>query len=206
MRNASAARSASSFIVRNTSLTSRIALFDLASRFEAVQQRHRDVEHDEIRLVALRRRDQRPPVGHLADDLALAGQQLLERAEQQRVVVGEQDSRRGHGCYSSAVTWAACRCPRPVREHGEPRTTGASRPTAWLCESARWIQTRGRIRVLCRRQAAAQTSSRVPPPRCEWISSVPPIASRRSLMLTRPSPCPRRHRHRTRCRRRRWIT
>ena len=91
-RNASAARSGSSFIVRNTSLTFAQLLLDLAPRFETVQERHRDVEHDDIGLQRLGGGHQRPSVGHLADDLALAREQFLERAEQQRVIVRQQDS------------------------------------------------------------------------------------------------------------------
>ena len=45
-----------------------------------------------IRLQLLGGRQQRPSVGDLTDDLALPRQQLLERAEKQRVIVREQDA------------------------------------------------------------------------------------------------------------------
>ena len=44
--------------------------------------------------------DEGAPVGDLADDVAFCRQQLLERAEQERVIVGEQDSRSTHTQHS----------------------------------------------------------------------------------------------------------
>ena len=89
-RNASAASSGSSFMVRNTSLHVAHLLLDLPAGVETVQKRHRDVEHDDVRLQPLRGLHERPPIRHLADDLALVGEQFLERSEQQRVIVREQ--------------------------------------------------------------------------------------------------------------------
>ena len=53
----------------------------------------------DVRLELLGGRNQGPPVGDLADDLALPGQQLLERAEKKRVIVGEQNSGAPHTTY-----------------------------------------------------------------------------------------------------------
>ena len=47
-------------------------------------------------LSCLGRVHQRPSVGHLSDDVAFLRQQLLERAEQQRVIVRQQDSSALH--------------------------------------------------------------------------------------------------------------
>ena len=95
-RNASAATSASSFIVKNTSLMFRDLLLDLTAGFEAVQERHRDVEDDDVGLELLCGGNQGAPVGHLTDDVALFGQQLRERPEKERVFVCEQDAGPTH--------------------------------------------------------------------------------------------------------------
>ena len=71
----------------NTSLTALLQLLDLPPGVETVQQRHRDIEDDDVRFQPLRFGDQRPPVGRRPDDLAFGGQQLLERAEKQVVIV-----------------------------------------------------------------------------------------------------------------------
>ena len=83
-------------MVTNTSLTRGSCVLDLAPGFEAVQQRHRDVQDDDVGFEFLGGGDERPPVGDLTDDVALFRQQLFERAEQERVVVGEQDARSAH--------------------------------------------------------------------------------------------------------------
>ena len=68
----------------------RQLLLDLTPRFETVQERHRDVEHDDIGLqrsaaaTSARPSDTRPTISQSA------GEQFLERAEQQRVIVREQ--------------------------------------------------------------------------------------------------------------------
>ena len=58
-------------------------------------------------------------------------------------------------------------------------------PSAWRLAS----QT-ATVFVSCSTRRGALTSSRVPVPGLERISSVPPTASRRSTMLIRPSPLP----------------
>ena len=80
----------------NTSLTARAELLDLPSRVEAVQERHRDVEDDDVRLEPLRFGHERASVGDRADDLAFGRQQLLERAEKKMVVVGQQNASTWH--------------------------------------------------------------------------------------------------------------
>ena len=75
-------------------------LLDLTSGLEAVQQRHRDVEDDDVGLELLGGGDEGPSVGDLTDDVALGRQQLLERAEQQRVIVGQQHTRSTHTRHS----------------------------------------------------------------------------------------------------------
>ena len=86
----------SSFIVRNTSFASRGLLLDLARGFEAVQERHRDVQDDDVGLELLGGVDEGPPVGDLADDVVVSREQFLEGAEEERVIVGEQNSRSTH--------------------------------------------------------------------------------------------------------------
>ena len=82
----------------NTSLACWAELLDLPSRVEPVQERHRDVEDDDVRLEPLRFGDERPSVGDGADDLAFGRQQLLERAEKKIVVVGQQHPWTWHVC------------------------------------------------------------------------------------------------------------
>ena len=80
----------------NTSLTLGQSCLICRPGVEAVQERHRDVEDDDVRLQPLRFGDQRPPVGYGADDLAFSRQQLLECAEKQVVIVGQQYTGTGH--------------------------------------------------------------------------------------------------------------
>ena len=60
------------------------------------QERHHDVEHDDVGLEPHRFGDELASVGGLADDVALMRQQRFERAEQERVIVGQQHPWLGH--------------------------------------------------------------------------------------------------------------
>src|SRR6185295_12867552 len=71
-------------------------LLDLPPGLEAVEKRHGDVEHDDIGVQRLDRSNESAAVTHLTDDLALPCQQFLERAENERVIVGQENSRLSH--------------------------------------------------------------------------------------------------------------
>ena len=74
-----------------------IELLDLPRRLETVQQRHRQIEDDDVGMVLADGVDERPAVGDARDDVALRREQLLERFDKQRVVVGQDDARLRHG-------------------------------------------------------------------------------------------------------------
>ena len=145
----------------------------------------------------------RAAVGHLPDDVAFVRQQLLERAEQERVIVGEQHAGARHvQCWPSKARQAAHPCDStPALTNSQSSSLcrfGTSRRGSSSC--ARFplslpddVTGRGTV-----------TTSRVLRPGVEWISNVPPIASTRSPMLIRPSPSPMPHRRRTPRHRRRW--
>src|SRR5262249_41119291 len=96
--------------------------FQLPRRVDAVQERHRDVDDDDVGPQFDRGRHQRAAVRHRADDVALVGEQLLERLEQQRVIVGEQDAWAAHAvcfCFSPRGGWSWTRTPMRVPWPGD---------------------------------------------------------------------------------------
>ena len=118
-RNASAARSESSYMVTKTNLTSGSCL-DLTRR---PRDRSRAASRCPGRrrpVSALRRDDERPTVGRRDHDVAFGREQLLERAEHQRVIVREQDSGIGH----RLVVGAALRHPASARLSRSTTGTG----------------------------------------------------------------------------------
>src|SRR5437899_4682220 len=71
-------------------------LSEAAGGVDAVQERHGDVDHGDVGPQLFGRFEQRVSVRHGAHHLAMFREQLLERVEQQRVVVGEQHPRATH--------------------------------------------------------------------------------------------------------------
>jgi hypothetical protein len=63
--------------------------FQLPSGIKAVQQGHRDVEDDDIRMEPGKLVKERPSIGNRSDDLEVGLEQHLESLEQQQVVVGQ---------------------------------------------------------------------------------------------------------------------
>jgi hypothetical protein len=70
---------------------------ELTSGVESVEQRHRDVEHDDIRRDACTLGNQRAPIGDGSHHLELGFEEHLEGIEQERVIVGQQNTRPPHG-------------------------------------------------------------------------------------------------------------
>src|SRR4051812_46327207 len=93
-------------------------MLDLTARLEAVQEGHRNIQDDDVRLELLRRGDQRPTIGNLTDYLAFAGQEPLERRQQERVIVCEQNPWGAHGCLPL--------CPFLIRQSPRYSTGGAA--------------------------------------------------------------------------------
>src|SRR5262249_10779091 len=73
-----------------------LLLLDLPACVETVQQRHGDVEDDDIVLDRFGGSDERPAAGPLAQDVANAREQLFERADDQRLIVCEEHSGSRH--------------------------------------------------------------------------------------------------------------
>ena len=69
---------------------------ELPGRIETVQERHGDVQENQVRTKLLCRLHQRPPVFHRAHHLALTLHQPLQAGEDQRVVIGHEDTRFLH--------------------------------------------------------------------------------------------------------------
>jgi len=76
-----------------------IHLLDLPRGVEAVQQRHRQVEHHDVGMELADGFHERPSVGNASDDVTLRREQLLERLEQEGVVVGQDDAGLRHWGY-----------------------------------------------------------------------------------------------------------
>ena len=75
------------------------ALGDPLSGADAVEDRHLDVEDDEIGAVLVGEGDGSLAVAGFTDDLpALFFEHLLEIESDQRLVLGEDDPARGAGC------------------------------------------------------------------------------------------------------------
>ena len=109
-RNASAATSGSSLMVRKITLTSGMILLELPGGVQAVEQGHGDVEDDDVGPEVGGRREQGPAVGHRPDHVALGLEQPGERLPEQAVVVRQQDARAGHGVDSGSGAG-------PIRSH-----------------------------------------------------------------------------------------
>src|SRR6476620_2086769 len=71
-------------------------VLDLTPGFQAVQERHRDVQDDDVGLELLGRGEQGPAVRDLPNNFAFAREELLEGGQQQRVIVREEDPGRTH--------------------------------------------------------------------------------------------------------------
>jgi hypothetical protein len=69
----------------------------LSGRFESVQQRHADVQYNDIRMKVTSDGQQRPSVRHRANDLAFRLQQPDAGFGKHAMVIGEQDARTLHG-------------------------------------------------------------------------------------------------------------
>ena len=89
-RKASAARSGSLVHRHEHQPGRRIELSHLTRGVESVEQRHRDIDDDDVRLVLPHRRDHRPSVADMADHLAHRREQRLERFDDKCVVVCDE--------------------------------------------------------------------------------------------------------------------
>jgi hypothetical protein len=69
---------------------------ELPGCFETIQERHRDVEQNQIRPQLLRRLNQRTPILHRTHHLAFTLDQLPQAGEDQRVVIGHEHARFLH--------------------------------------------------------------------------------------------------------------
>ena len=66
-------------------------LANLLARFDAVEHGQHDVEHDEVRLLALRHRDRAAPVARRDDRVAAALQVEAQRLQDRRLVVDDEN-------------------------------------------------------------------------------------------------------------------
>src|SRR5579872_1119914 len=71
-------------------------LLDLARRVEPVQERHRQIQYDDVWLEFVDRRQQRAAVRHLRHDVTFRREEFLERLDEHRVIVGDDDARFAH--------------------------------------------------------------------------------------------------------------
>jgi hypothetical protein len=71
--------------------------------FQAIEKRHRHVEHDDIRLQTFGRCHQGTAVDRLANNIKFSAQQLLKRTEEQRVIIGKKYAWSTHGRYPAAA-------------------------------------------------------------------------------------------------------
>ena len=78
------------------SLTSGIKALELSGGVEPVEERHGDVEHDDVGPELLRGLQQGAAIAHGPHDLATGLEQMREGLPEQPVVVGQQDTRSLH--------------------------------------------------------------------------------------------------------------
>src|ERR1700751_1405614 len=80
-------------------------LLDLPRRVEPVQERHRQIEHHDVRLELVDGHEQRAAVRHFRDDVTFRREEFFERLDEHRVVVGDDDAWLAHAgaLYSSGV-------------------------------------------------------------------------------------------------------
>ena len=80
-------------------LCPRVRAAERSRGFEAIEVRHADVEHDDIRIELRRRGAERDSVGHRTHDLVFALQRRSRQREHGWMIVGQQYARgfRGSG-------------------------------------------------------------------------------------------------------------
>lgn len=66
---------------------------ELARRFDTVEPRHGDVEHDDIRMKPLRLSKEFASIAHSTDDQTLAGRRLGRQRERRLMTIGQQHAR-----------------------------------------------------------------------------------------------------------------
>ncbi len=79
-------------LAQEDQLGRRTDLVDLFGRFEPVQQRHADVEDDQIRFQSFRRLDQGPAIVGLPDDLVFGAQSVANSAQYEGVVIAQKNA------------------------------------------------------------------------------------------------------------------
>jgi hypothetical protein len=69
--------------------TSNSGLAEHPQRFHAVQQRHGDIEHNDLRIQLPGERDQLPSIGGNSNHVIVSREQLAERLGKNAVIVGD---------------------------------------------------------------------------------------------------------------------
>ena len=79
---------------------------ELARRFDTVEPRHGDVEHDDIRMEPLRLSKEFASIAHSTDHQTLAGQRVGRQREHRRMIISQQHARvfRGARLEEEAIT------------------------------------------------------------------------------------------------------
>ena len=92
---------------------------ELARRFDAVEPRHGDAEHDQIRMESLRLSEECASIAHCTDDATFAGQRVGRQREHCRMIISQQHARalreadvgdRGRGGHG-AIYRGFCKSP-----------------------------------------------------------------------------------------------
>ena len=70
---------------------------ELARRFDAVETRHGDVEHDDVRVETLRLGEELASVAHRTDHQVFTSQCIGRQREHRRMIIRQQHARALHG-------------------------------------------------------------------------------------------------------------
>lgn len=75
---------------------------ELARRFDAVEPRHGDVEHDDIRMKPLRLGEEQASLAHRTDDEKFVSQRVGRQCEHRLMIIGQQHTRALRGARAAA--------------------------------------------------------------------------------------------------------
>ena len=66
---------------------------ELARRFDTVEPRHRDVEHDDIRMEPLRFSEEFASIAHCTNDETFAAQRICRQCAHCQMIISQQHTR-----------------------------------------------------------------------------------------------------------------